>query len=265
MGRKVFDDVICGLLGSKTRVLATHHTQYTRRPEVDQIIMLNTEGRVQAVGSYQELLASGFDPASTGLSSTNNTTETESATAQPDGQDSNVAGNSATQPEHNDVTASGSSDDAEVIGQGTIKWETVHAYLTSFPHGKSSVSLIVLLSVGYQALMISQNAWLASWTGGGDVCGSTSMAGNYSTSETAEHSLATSAVVYASIGGAACVAGLMRQCLMVSTSLAASAGIHSSMATSLFRTPSVFFDTNPVGRILVGHVPSSCGRRSCWL
>nr|KAJ3422462.1 Multidrug resistance-associated protein 1 [Polyrhizophydium stewartii] len=54
VGKKVFDDAICGVLRGKTVVLVTH--QLHLLPKVDMVVVLD-EGRVAETGAFRELMA----------------------------------------------------------------------------------------------------------------------------------------------------------------------------------------------------------------
>ena len=70
---------ICGVLAPATRVLVTHQLQFL--PEADLVIKLD-KGRVQAMGTYEELVAKGVSFAEFKLEKTESAGETE---APPDG------------------------------------------------------------------------------------------------------------------------------------------------------------------------------------
>lgn len=80
MGRHIFDECLVGVLAGKpteqlkarnigrettwrprTRIIATHQVQYLSHPAIDQIVVLSGSGRVDAVGTYGELVAAGTD------------------------------------------------------------------------------------------------------------------------------------------------------------------------------------------------------------
>ena len=50
VGQHLMSTCVCGLLGSKTRVLVTHQLQYL--PSADLILVMNN-GRIEEKGSYQ--------------------------------------------------------------------------------------------------------------------------------------------------------------------------------------------------------------------
>ncbi|GLC35697.1 hypothetical protein PLESTB_000485000 [Pleodorina starrii] len=58
VGRHLFDECICGLLGDKTRLLVTHQLQYL--PSADLVVVM-AGGEVQQVGTYDELVSRGVD------------------------------------------------------------------------------------------------------------------------------------------------------------------------------------------------------------
>ncbi|CAM9333233.1 unnamed protein product, partial [Heterosigma akashiwo] len=59
VGRKLFDDVICGHLAEKTRVLVTHQVQYLQHPGVSRIYVLE-DGKVKGVGEFADLVKEGI-------------------------------------------------------------------------------------------------------------------------------------------------------------------------------------------------------------
>ena len=255
VGRNIFDEAFCRKMAGKTRVLATHHTQYARRPEIDLIIALGPDGKVAAVGSYEELLRTGFDAAAMGL-------QAETEGVDDDGDGGEVAEKAVVKKAKKVKKKKEEGEDDEDRTSGTIKFETIVAYFTKFADGTSTIFAILTFSVLYQAAQIFQNAWLSKWTSGQSAeCASSETGaaegapaqtfGLTAPSESeSESEQAYYASIYGVVGIAACTVGLLRQWFMVKASLAASAGIHQGMAEKLFKTEAVFFDTNPVGRIL---------------
>jgi len=58
VGRHLFDECICGLLGNRTRILVTHQLQYL--PSADKVVVM-ADGQITEVGTYDELTARGVD------------------------------------------------------------------------------------------------------------------------------------------------------------------------------------------------------------
>eukprot|EP00198_Chlamydomonas_reinhardtii_P014120 XP_001703457.1 ABC transporter, multidrug resistance associated protein [Chlamydomonas reinhardtii] len=58
VGRHLFEECICGLLEDRTRLLVTHQLQYL--PAADLVVVMDA-GRIQHVGTYDELVARGVD------------------------------------------------------------------------------------------------------------------------------------------------------------------------------------------------------------
>jgi ABC-type multidrug transport system fused ATPase/permease subunit len=58
VGRHIFDQVLLGLLKNKTRIFVTHQVQLL--PECDRVVVMEN-GRIAAVGRYDELLEAGVD------------------------------------------------------------------------------------------------------------------------------------------------------------------------------------------------------------
>ena len=58
VGQHLWSACICDLLGSKTRVLVTHHTQYV--PAAD-LVAIVSGGTLAHIGTYAELVNAGVD------------------------------------------------------------------------------------------------------------------------------------------------------------------------------------------------------------
>ena len=58
VGKRIFEECICGFLKNKTRILVTHQLQYLK--SVDDIIVLNN-GSLDQQGTLDEILQSGLD------------------------------------------------------------------------------------------------------------------------------------------------------------------------------------------------------------
>lgn len=56
VGRKLFADCINGILKDKLRILVTHQLQFLR--EADRIIVLDSNGQIDSLGTYDELMQS---------------------------------------------------------------------------------------------------------------------------------------------------------------------------------------------------------------
>lgn len=58
VGRHLFDECICGLLGGSTRVLVTHQLQFLSQADLVAVVK---QGTISDMGSHDELLARGVD------------------------------------------------------------------------------------------------------------------------------------------------------------------------------------------------------------
>ena len=58
VGRHLFDECICGLLGGSTRVLVTHQLQFLSQADLVAVVK---QGTISDIGSHDELLARGVD------------------------------------------------------------------------------------------------------------------------------------------------------------------------------------------------------------
>ena len=58
VGRHLFDECICGLLGGSTRVLVTHQLQFLSQADLVAVVK---QGTISDIGSHDELVARGVD------------------------------------------------------------------------------------------------------------------------------------------------------------------------------------------------------------
>ena len=54
VGQRIFEDVLCGSLKSKTRVMATHHLNKLSDSSIDRILLFK-DGLIVADGTYEEI------------------------------------------------------------------------------------------------------------------------------------------------------------------------------------------------------------------
>ncbi|KAH8655837.1 P-loop containing nucleoside triphosphate hydrolase protein [Xylariales sp. PMI_506] len=226
VGRKIMDEAICGLLGNKCRVLATHQLHVLHL--CDRIIWLD-EGRIKAQGGYAELLANNEDFAHLmTLTSTK-----EEATAKEKNEE--VIADEIAEAEEKLVrveTAKGATlMQVEERAVKAVSWDVYNAYL------RSSGSLLVLplvlvLLILSQGSNIVTSLWLSWWT-----------AGQFSLSE------GTYIGIYATLG---CVQAILMFLFAVSISVfgtEASKVMLKRAITRVLHAPMSFFDTTPLGRI----------------
>ncbi|XP_065902754.1 ATP-binding cassette sub-family C member 4-like isoform X2 [Dysidea avara] len=138
----------------------------------------------------------------------------------------------------------------EERAHGTISNKT---YLLFAKEGGGShlitIALIVLL-LAVEGSVICTDWWLANWASEADSCLPDTV--NISTASSSDYNLTTDQRVgiYGGLVGVTTTLILSRAVLCYLLCFAATSSLHSKMFKSILRTPILFFDTNPVGRVL---------------
>ncbi|XP_071321048.1 ATP-binding cassette sub-family C member 4-like isoform X2 [Trachinotus anak] len=263
VGKHLFEQCICGLLKNKTRVLVTHQLQHLRT--ADQILVLK-EGHIMAQGTYSELRSSGLDMVS--LLRSNEEQERWARSADPDKQSlqsqrtnrshsSHCSQSSLLPPESNYTDQLPAETVCTVAEETRVEGDVSgHIYLKYFTAGCSLLvlSVIVLLSVIAEVAYILQDWWLVYWAREMYFNSSATAViitnGINATHSYEEFNLTFYLGIYSGLTAVAVVFGYAR-CLMIFHGLVRSAQkLHNSMFSAVLRTPVVFFDVNPIGRIL---------------
>jgi hypothetical protein len=204
VGQLLFRQCICGLLKEKTRVLVTHQLQFLNA--VDEIWVMH-DGAIQQRGSYEELVASGFDFASM-------LQKQEQAGSSEDGKGKQVAedwkkasvdgtsdwktasvdgtqAGSGTNPSNE---ASGKIIDEEERNVGAVAWSVYAKYFLTVG-GPAFLTFMALVSIMLESSYQGSSLWLAHWT--------------ESDPEKTNHSINLAVYVGISLGG--CVCAFIRQ------------------------------------------------------
>lgn len=159
VGRRLFDQCICGILRGSTRVLVTHQIQFLRK--ADMILALNDDGSVLRVGTYDEVEAD--------LPILEKLLSAPSADAGGDPKDEPIEDVivEVKAKDHRPAGGATRSSKALVIAEfrkeGKLSWSVLFAYTSAFGSTTLLVLLWVLLAAGAQVLMIMADWWLAKW------------------------------------------------------------------------------------------------------
>lgn len=244
VGRLIFNSAICdiALKRGKCVVLVTHQHQFVG----EHTCILMSEGRINCIGSYHDCLqlsngklvsshqAINDDniekcvyPNSQGLnkqeilseiSSTNVETEAKDVSAILEGKDS-------TKAEENAHT--------ETHETGKLSFGTWLAYMNAFG-GIGIVFVLTILFSLSQASLIIAIVYIGQW--------SSMPIYEQSSKQTISYILG--------IGASIIIFAVIRAAFCFSVLLKASQRLHDNMATAIIRAKIIFFDTNPIGRIL---------------
>lgn len=155
VGTHLFNEAICGLLGSKCRIFATHQLQFLSR--CDKVIWV-VAGQIEAVGTYQELMHTNLTfakllattgPQQIHTSSSNEKRENEvEITERPSGTDLKE------KPEQL------MKEDVKIID--SVPWSVYIAWMRS-SGSLLNIIAVLLLQALFRAANILTSLWLSWW------------------------------------------------------------------------------------------------------
>ncbi|XP_069614144.1 ATP-binding cassette sub-family C member 4 isoform X2 [Ranitomeya imitator] len=263
VGRHLFEKCICQALRKKLCILVTHQLQYLSAAK--QILIIK-EGQMVGKGTFPELLQSGIDFASLLKSgeeeqsptqdgqlikpSRNRTFSQSSVWSQDSSAQSQKEGATDALPTEPVLTAV----QEEIRSEGTVGFKVYKKYFLS---GSSYFMLFILflLNILAQVTYVLQDWWLSYWAMEQEKLNVTT-----ETAEREKLDLNLYLGVYAGVTAATIVFGFLRSLLVFEVLVSAAQALHNQMFQSLLRAPVLFFDRNPIGRILnrfskdIGHL-----------
>ncbi|XP_038877675.1 ABC transporter C family member 2-like isoform X3 [Benincasa hispida] len=241
VAREVFEKCIRGELRGKTRVLVTNQLHFLS--QVDRILLVH-EGVVKEEGTYEELYENGklFKRLMESAGKMEDTSEEK--------EDSQTSDNKKSP----DLPASGMAKDFEkdanpskkykeqkpvLIKQeeretGVVSWNVLVRYKNALG-GLWVVIILLLCYVLSETLRIFRSVWLSRWTD----------QGNIGPNETLYYNM-----IYAGLSFGQVLVTLLNSYWLIISSLFAARRLHDLMLTSILKAPMVFFNTNPIGRII---------------
>lgn len=276
VGAHLFEKAICELTrAGKTVLLATHQVQYLKSPCVSKVVVVD-EGSIVATGLFDELVS--MDAISSLLQDFTKNDENEDEQSgvaaitsanftlslqehDPDDEDetkssprgrqnssvsyTSLRKSSIDQSVHSVHSKQGENDDkkmnTEISGilveedkeSGSVQPSTYFEYGANLGGFWSVVYLLVIMASA-QVLSILANYWLSFWS---------------SKSATEQQDLYY-VHVYIGIVVGAVVASVTRAIVVFHACIKASQKLHNKLLGSVIRTKILFFDSNPIGRIL---------------
>nr|XP_033806273.1 multidrug resistance-associated protein 4 isoform X3 [Geotrypetes seraphini] len=256
VGRHLFEKCISQVLHKKICILVTHQLQYLG---VAKQILILKEGQVIGKGTYSELLQSGVDFASllkqngedqlsvpdTPLGKPRSRTFSQSSLWSMDSsvhsQADGVVDHVLTEPI---LTAL----PEESRAKGTIGFKVYKKY---FSAGANYIVIVIFLLLGVlaQVSYVLQDWWLSYWANEQEKLNITTN-GNGTDMEVQSLDLNLYLGVYAGLTLATFVFGVIRSILAFQMLIGAAQSLHNQMFQALLKAPVLFFDRNPIGRIL---------------
>ncbi|KAM7258623.1 hypothetical protein ACFE04_014364 [Oxalis oulophora] len=241
VARQVFDKCIKGELSGKTRVLVTNQLHFLS--QVDRVILVH-EGFVKEEGTFEELLNNGmlFQKLMENAGKMEEYTE-ETEEAQSEEQKTSI------KPSLNgtahDLSKNGKDTGKQKEGKSIlIKQEERETgvvslkVLSRYKNALGGMWVVMILFSCYiltEVLRVSSSTWLSTWTSQGT---------------TKTHGPGYYNLVYSLISGSQVLVTLANSYWIILSSLYAAKKLHDAMLKSILRAPMVFFQTNPLGRII---------------
>uniref|UniRef100_A0A4W3I7X0 Multidrug resistance-associated protein 4 n=1 Tax=Callorhinchus milii TaxID=7868 RepID=A0A4W3I7X0_CALMI len=259
VGRHLFEQCITGILQNKPRILVTHQLQYL---SAATHILIIKEGKVVQKGTFTELLKSGVDFASllkheeedesTGLEpmlkSTRNRTLSQTSILSL-----GSLGSSA-----QSIQELLSATPEESRSEGSVGFQIYKKY---FSAGASTFVLFFLLVLSFKNILMSESSdclTLFCRAANQEQLNITELLNQNQT--VMELDLGFYLGTYAGLTLAVILFGIVRSLMIFEVLVNSSQELHNRMFNSIIRAPVLFFDQNPIGRILnrfskdIGHL-----------
>ncbi|NXR48113.1 MRP4 protein, partial [Hippolais icterina] len=269
VGRHLFEKCICQALRQKISVLVTHQLQYLHA--ANQILILK-DGKMVGKGTYAEFLRSGIDfasllkkdeevveqlsvPGTPNLKSARNRTFSESSVLSQDSSVHSQKDGAVEQPPGENALAAVPEESRH---EGKINFKVYRKYFTA---GANYFVIFILLvfNILAQVAYVLQDWWLSYWASHQAKLNLTTN-GNNGTNETGPLDLNFYLGIYAGLTVATILFGIIRSLLVFQVLVNSGQNLHNKMFQSILKAPVLFFDRNPIGRILnrfskdIGHL-----------
>uniref|UniRef100_A0A8C3IQC0 ATP binding cassette subfamily C member 4 (PEL blood group) n=1 Tax=Chrysemys picta bellii TaxID=8478 RepID=A0A8C3IQC0_CHRPI len=258
VSRHLFEKCIYQALHQKVSILVTHQLQYLHA--VNQILILK-EGKMVGKGTYSEFLSSGIDfasllkkneeveqspiPGISTMTSARNRTFSQSSVWSQDSLVQSQKDGAVEQPPTEPLVT---ALPEESRSEGKINFKIYRKY---FAAGANYFVIFILLLLNILAqvryLMDQEKLNVTSH-------------GNNGINETRHLDLSFYLGIYAGLTVTTVLFGIVRSLLVFTVLVNAGQTLHNKMFQSLLKAPVLFFDRNPIGRILnrfskdIGHL-----------
>ncbi|XP_073129277.1 ABC transporter C family member 2-like isoform X2 [Henckelia pumila] len=240
VGRQVFEKCIKGELRGKTRVLVTNQLHFLS--QVDRILLVH-DGVVKEEGTFEELSNNGF--LFQKLMENAGKMEEFVEEMEADGKIDSDVPKPDTNGLNNEVSINENHTNKKKEGKsilikqeeretGVVSWHVMMRYKNALG-GAWVVMLLFLCYILTEVLRVSSSMWLSYWT---------------SQSNSNIHGPAFYNLVYSSLSFGQVVVTLANSFWLIVSSLYAARRLHNAMLNSILRAPMVFFQTNPLGRVI---------------
>ncbi|KAJ4725239.1 ABC transporter C family member 3 [Melia azedarach] len=249
-GSHLFQEVLLGLLSSKTVIYVTHQVEFLHAAD---LILVMKDGKITQAGKYGDIINSGTDfmelvgahkQALSALDSIKGGSVSEKITAS--GENGGTGTPDLVKKVENREVQNDKEDESgepnrqlvqeEEREKGRVGFSVYWRYITA-AYGGALVPFILLALLLFQVLQIASNYWMAWAT---------------SASEDVKPVITGSMliIVYTAltIGSSLCI--LVRSSLLVTAGYKTATLLFDKMHYCIFRAPMSFFDATPSGRII---------------
>lgn len=264
VGKHLFQLCICQTLHEKITILVTHQLQYLKA--ASHILILK-DGQMVQKGTYTEFLKSGIDFGSL-LKKENEEAEPSSVPGTPTLRnrtfsESSVWSQQSSRPSLKDGIPEGQDPEnvqvtqsEESRSEGKVGFK---AYKNYFTAGASwfIIIFLILLNMAAQVTYVLQDWWLSYWA---NEQSTPNVTVNGKGNVTEKLDLNWYLGIYAGLTVATILFGIARSLLVFYVLVNSSQTLHNKMFESILKAPVLFFDRNPIGRILnrfskdIGHM-----------
>ncbi|KAL9321009.1 hypothetical protein ACSQ67_012848 [Phaseolus vulgaris] len=234
----VFDKCIKGELRGKTRVLVTNQLHFLS--QVDRIILVH-EGMVKEEGTFEELSNHGplfqklmenagkMEEYEEEMVDTETTDQKASSKSVANGEVDGFAKSESKPKEGKSILIKQEERETGVVSLGV---------LDRYKNALGGLWVVLILFGCYiatETLRISSSTWLSHWT---------------DQSATEGYNPAFYNTIYAALSFGQVLVTLTNSYWLIISSLYAARRLHEAMLSSMLRAPMVFFQTNPLGRVI---------------
>ncbi|XP_063005613.1 ATP-binding cassette sub-family C member 4 isoform X2 [Melospiza melodia melodia] len=268
VGRHLFEKCICQALRQKISVLVTHQLQYLHA--ANQILILK-DGKMVGKGTYAEFQKSGIDfasllkkdeevveqlsvPGTPNLKSARNRTFSESSVLSQDSSVPSQKDGAVEQPPGENALAAVPEESRH---EGKISFKVYRKYFSAGAN-YFVIFILLLFNILAQVAYVLQDWWLSYWANHQEKLNLTTN-GNNGT-KVPDLDLNFYLGIYAGLTVATILFGIIRSLLVFQVLVNSGQNLHNKMFQSILKAPVLFFDRNPIGRILnrfskdIGHL-----------
>ncbi|XP_078361814.1 ATP-binding cassette subfamily C member 4-like [Oculina patagonica] len=231
VGQHIFEKCIKGLQAHKTRLLTSHQEQHMK--EADEVIVLY-KGRVLGKGSFNELQEQGFlnttiDRIYNKVLTDNKPGKAFAGEVEEEIEDPDSCNRIAALAKEYKGLDISQEDRSIGVVSSKLYWD----YFRSGMHPLAIFALICLCLIA-QAMIVAPDVWLS-----------------FLTKQHPENQKNNSNLtIYGCLVGGSFLFGIIRACVFLLISLRCSERLHDTMVMAVLQAPVLFFDSNPVGRIM---------------